>query len=98
VAEHDGQLVGYIHASTDYEQRVEVIPEPEPYVEIEDIYVLPDFRNQDIGGKLLERVFEVAQAAGIQSFVVGTKSKDTDRILKFYRCHGVKPWHIQFFK
>src|SRR5436190_15605771 len=32
VAEHEGQLVGYIHASTDYEQRVEVFPEGEPYV------------------------------------------------------------------
>src|SRR3954466_12214839 len=35
VAESDGQLVGYIHASTDREQRVEIIPASEPYVEIE---------------------------------------------------------------
>ena len=98
VAEHDGQLVGYIHASTDHEQRVEVIPEGEPYVAIEDIYVLPDVRDQEVGGKLLERVFAIAQAAGIQRFVAGTKSKDTDRILKFYRSHGFTAWHIQFFK
>jgi ribosomal protein S18 acetylase RimI-like enzyme len=98
VAEHDGQLVGYIHASTDHEQRVEVFSEGEPYVAIEDIYVLPDFRDQEIGGKLLERVFAIAQAAGIQRFVVGTKSKDTDKILKFYRSHGFTPWRIQFFK
>src|SRR4051794_11362283 len=68
VAESDGQVIGYIHASTDHERRVEVIPEPEPYVEIEDIYVQPDFRNRDIGGKLLEQVFEIAQQEGIQRF------------------------------
>jgi ribosomal protein S18 acetylase RimI-like enzyme len=98
VAESDGQLVGYIHASSDHEQRVEVIPEGEPYLEIEDIYVHPDFRSQDIGGKLLERVFEIAQQEGIGRFIVGTLSKDTDRILKFYRSHGFTPWRIQFFK
>ena len=98
VAQSDGQLVGYIHASTDHEQRVEVIPEPEPYLEIEDIYVHPDFRSQDIGGKLLERVFEIARQEGIDRFIVGTLSKETDKILRFYRSHGFTPWRIQFFK
>ena len=98
VAVSDGQLVGYIHASTDHEKRVEVIPEVEPYVAIEDIYVQPDVRNQEIGGKLLERVFEVAREAGIQRFVVGTRSKETDKIVRFYRSHGFTPWSIQFFK
>jgi ribosomal protein S18 acetylase RimI-like enzyme len=90
--------VGYIHASSDHEQRVEVFPEGEPYIAIEDIYVLPDVRDQEIGGKLLEHVFAIAQAAGIQRFVVGTKSKETDKILRFYRSYGFTPWRIQFFK
>ena len=98
VAQSGGQLVGYIHASSDREKRVEVIPEGEPYLEIEDIYVHPDFRSQDIGGKLLERVFEIARQEGIDRFIVGTLSKETDRILKFYRSHGFTPWRIQFFK
>jgi GNAT superfamily N-acetyltransferase len=98
VVESNGQLVGYIHASTHYEQRVEVIPKGEPYLEIEDIYVHPASRSQDIGGKLLEQVFEIAQQEGIQRFVVGTKSKETDKILGFYRSHGFTPWRIQFFK
>ena len=98
VAESDGQLVGYIHASVQRAGSVEVIPEQEPYVTIEDIYVQPDARNQDIGGRLLERVFEVARAAGIQRFVVGTRSKETDKILRFYRSHGFTPWSIQFFR
>jgi GNAT superfamily N-acetyltransferase len=98
VAESDGQLVGYIHASVQRNNPVEVIPAQEPYVEIEDIYVQPDYRGRDIGGALLEGVFEVARQEGIQRFVVGTLSKETDRILAFYRSHGFTPWRIQFFK
>jgi GNAT superfamily N-acetyltransferase len=98
VAECNGQLVGYIHASVQRNNPVEVIPAQEPYAIIEDIYVRPDFRSRDIGGALLERVFAVAQQEGIERFTVGTLSKDTDRILKFYRSHGFTPWRIQFFK
>lgn len=98
VAESAGQIVGYIHASVQRNNPVEVIPPDQPYVAIEDIYVRPDFRNQDIGGALLERVFVVAQQEGIERFTVGTLSKETDSILKFYRNHGFTPWRIQFFK
>jgi GNAT superfamily N-acetyltransferase len=98
VAECDGQLVGYIHASVQRDNPVEIISAEQPYVAIEDIYVLPDFRNRDIGGALLERVFAVAHQDGIERFTVGTLSKETDRILKFYRSHGFTPWRIQFFK
>ena len=76
VAESDGQLVGYIHASVHHDKPVEVIPAHESYVEIEDIYVQPDFRDRDIGGALLERIFEVARQEGIQRFIVGTLSID----------------------
>jgi ribosomal protein S18 acetylase RimI-like enzyme len=98
VAEHGGQLVGYIHASVQRDNPVEIIPAHEPYVAIEDIYVQPDYRDRGIGGTLLERLFAVAQQEGIERFIVGTLSKETDSILKFYRSHGFTPWHIQFFK
>lgn len=98
VAEHDGRLVGYIHGSLQRSAPVEVIPAQEPYVEIEDLYVQPDSRGQDIGGALLERLFAIARQEGIQRFVVGTKSKETDKIVRFYRSHGFTPWRIQFFK
>ncbi len=96
VAESGGQLVGYIHGSVQRDKPVEVIQEP--YVEIEDIYVQPGFRDRDIGGALLERLFEIAGQEGIQRFIVGTLSKETDRILTFYRSHGFTAWRIQFFK
>jgi GNAT superfamily N-acetyltransferase len=98
VAERAGQLVGYCHASVQRDNPVEVIPADQPYAAIEDIYVRPDCRDQNIGGQLLERIFEVARQDGIERFVVGTLSKATDSILRFYRSHGFTPWRIEFFK
>jgi GNAT superfamily N-acetyltransferase len=98
VAESDGQIVAYIYGSIERNKPVGVIPEQEPYLEIGDIYVKRDFRNRDIGGELLERLFEVARQEGIQRCLVSTASKDTDKILRFYRSHGFTPWLIHLFK
>lgn len=98
VADMDGQLVGYVHAAVQRVTPIEILPAQEPYVEIENIYVRPDFRNQNIGGALLEQLFDIARQQGIQRFVVGTRSTQTDAILRFYRSHGFTPWSIQFFR
>ena len=98
VAEHDGQVVGYIHGSVQHQKPVDVIPGHEPYVEVEDIYVQPAFRSRDIGGRLLERLLDVARQVGIERFVVSTLSKETEKILTFYCSHGFTPWCIHFFK
>lgn len=98
VAEYDRQLVGYAHASVQRKKPIEIIPEQEPYVEIENIYVQANFRNHDIGGKLLERLFDIARQQGIRRFVVSTRSKETQKILSFYQSHGFTPWAIHFFQ
>jgi hypothetical protein len=45
VAETDGQLVGYIHASVQRDNPVEVIPADQPYVAIEDIWLFRSCRG-----------------------------------------------------
>ena len=98
VADSGAQVVGYIHAAVQRAAPIEVIAAHEAYVEIENIYVQPGFRSQHVGGALLERIFEVARQDGIQRCVVGTRSTQTDAILRFYRSHGFTPWSIQFFR
>jgi ribosomal protein S18 acetylase RimI-like enzyme len=98
VAESDGCIVGYIHAAVRRRKWVAVIPEEEPYVEIENVYVHPDFRHRNIGGQLMERLMTVAAQQGIQRFIVSTTSKEMDKILHFYRRHGFTPWFVQLFK
>jgi ribosomal protein S18 acetylase RimI-like enzyme len=98
VAESEGQIVGYINGSIRVNEEVEVLPQQETYLEIENIYVKPEYRNRRVGGELLERLLEVAERNGIQRFFVSTVTKDMDRILKFYRSYGFKPWYVELFK
>lgn len=98
VAESDEGIVGYINGSVHLSQGLAVIPEQERYLEIENIYVKPDFRNRHLGGKLMDRLLEVAEQNGIQRFLVATDSKDMDKVLNFYRRHGFTPWSVQMFK
>jgi ribosomal protein S18 acetylase RimI-like enzyme len=98
VAESDGRIIGYINGSVRVNQKVEVLPKEETYLEIENIYVRPEFRDSHVGGDLLERLLTVAEQNGIERFVVSTVTKDMDRILKFYRRYGFRPWFVELFK
>jgi ribosomal protein S18 acetylase RimI-like enzyme len=98
VAECAGQIVGYINATVPRDQPVGVIPEQQPYVSIENIYIRPEWRNKAIGGQLIERLFEVARDQGIERFIVSSSSTSMDKVLKFYRDHGFTLWRIQLFK
>ena len=98
VAENDGHIVGYINGSVQLGKGMAVIPEQESYLEIDNVYVKPEFRNSGIGGKLIEGLLEVATQNGIQRFLVSSVSKEMDKILNFYQRHGFKPWYIQMFK
>lgn len=98
VAESNGRIVGYINGSVRVNQKVEVLPKEETYLEVENIYVRPEFRNRHVGGDLLERLLAVAELNGIKRFVVSTVTKDMDRILRFYRRYGFRPWFVELFK
>ena len=98
IAESGGHIVGYINGSVQTGKKVAVIPEQESYLEIDNIYVKPEFRNKGIGGKLMKRLLETAAQNGIQRFFVSSDSKEMDKVLNFYRGYGFKLWYIQMFK
>ena len=98
VAECAGQIVGYINATVPNNQPVDVIPSEQVYVAIENIYIQPEWRNKQIGGRLIETLFEVAKRQGIERFIVSSSSKAMDQVLTFYRSHGFTLAHIRLFK
>jgi len=97
VAESEGDIIGYVNGSVRRGDKVPVIPEKEPYLEVENIYVGSKFRNKDVGNILLKRIMEIARQNGIQRFFVSTITKDMDKILDFYKDHGFKPWYVEMF-
>jgi ribosomal protein S18 acetylase RimI-like enzyme len=98
VAECAGQVVGYINAIVQDNQPMPATRKQLSYVAIENIYIQPEWRNNDIGGRLIETLFEVAKHQGVERFTVSSSSKDMDRVLRFYRNHGFTLWQIHLFK
>ena len=98
VAESNGQIIGYINGSVRVNEKVEVLPQQETYLEIENIYVRPEYRDRHVGGDLIERLLATAEQNGIKRFIVSTVTKDMEWILRFYRRYGFRPWFVELFK
>jgi ribosomal protein S18 acetylase RimI-like enzyme len=100
VADCDGEIVGYINGSVrvNENQKIAILPDQEIFLEIENIYVRSEFRDQRVGGELIERLLGTAERNGIKRFIVSTVTKDMDRIMRFYQSHGFKPWYVELFK
>jgi ribosomal protein S18 acetylase RimI-like enzyme len=67
------------------------------YVEIDELYVLPDFRGRQIGSQLVSQLKVMAKAQGIARFHVFSASRRLDRVVAFYERHGFRMWGMQAY-
>lgn len=98
VAVLNQRVIGYINGSVHMGTPETVIPVDEAYVVIENLYVTREFRHERIGGLLIERLMDSARRQEIHRFVVGSNSRQMDKILAFYQSHGFKLWQVQFYQ
>ena len=98
VAEFDGGIVGFACGSAGQSEGNAVMAPGERYVEVDELYVAPEWRGRGIGGRLLDALVAQAGNRGIERFLVYSSSRDTDAILRFYRNHGFQAWYVQMFK
>lgn len=99
VADDAGALVGYVRGRLgDDEWNAAVVPHGERYLEIEDLYVLPELRSHGIGTRLLEAACEWAKAQGVRYLTLYSSSVDTARVVRFYQSAGFQPWAVQMVR
>ncbi|WP_369125268.1 GNAT family N-acetyltransferase [Alicyclobacillus fastidiosus] len=97
VADKDGQIVGYIFATTHVSEGT-AVPQGKKFLEIDEVYVHPDYRTDGIGHKLVDHLLAEARSHGITRSVVYSASKQWDKIVGFYEKHGFKMWFVQMYK
>ena len=97
IAEIDGRLMAYAAGSLHKNDgRYDAVTQPsERYLEVNDLYVVPVRRSHGIGGRLLDGLIEAARAEGVTQVHVYSATKDHDRMVRFYRAHGLEPWGVQ---
>jgi ribosomal protein S18 acetylase RimI-like enzyme len=98
VAEVSGDIVGFVSGSVHASEGLAVTPAGQRYLEVDDQCVVPDLRSRGIGSRLLDDVMRAAESEGKKRAHVFTSTKETDRVLKFYRGHGFRPWGVQLYR
>jgi ribosomal protein S18 acetylase RimI-like enzyme len=92
VAEDKGRLIGYINGSK------KIIPyRVRNFFEIDNLGVLPEYRNQGIGGELLRTITNKAKIAGFNKIYVNSYVKNTTAI-NFYKNQGFQEIDVSLEK
>jgi len=98
VAENQNDLVGFISGAVHLSNGLAVIPNGKTYVEIDDLYVSPKFRQLGIGSQLVEHFLAKAKSQDITYALLYSASKEIQSVIQFYERHGFQSWYIQMFR
>lgn len=98
VADTVGEIVGFISGSIHKSEGMAVIPEGESYLEIDNLYILPEYRRQGIGSRLLDRCLAQAKEAGVAYALLYSAAKDLHSVFRFYERQDFLSWNVQMFR
>jgi ribosomal protein S18 acetylase RimI-like enzyme len=100
VAEEAGKIIGYLLGTVDFSKNMgAVIPDGSAYFAIEELYIVPAYRSQGVGGMLMKYLENILLSEKIEKIVLSTATKDYKRILHFYIDEmGMSFWNAQLFK
>ena len=97
VARDSGRIVGFACARIVDNPGYAVMPTAQRVLQIEELFVLREARQRGIGSALMRAALQRGRERGVAAFHVFTATRDTDRVLRFYRRHGFQPWGIQMY-
>ena len=94
------QMVGYLFGYMDKGERKNSIYEKdEPFFEVEELYVKPEFRGKGIGKQLLQYMEEKLKEEKVELILLSTATKNYKAILHFYLDElGMEFWSARLFK
>jgi ribosomal protein S18 acetylase RimI-like enzyme len=98
LAELDSEVVGYITGSVHESEGLAVIEIGEKYLEVDEVYVHPEYRSENIGHLMVDKLLQTAEGNGITRSIVYSASKQWQKIIGFYEKHGFKMWFVQMYR
>ncbi|MGN0447740.1 MAG: GNAT family N-acetyltransferase [Acutalibacteraceae bacterium] len=98
----DGEtVVGYVTGEVkinNSENYMNVFLENTNFLHIKDLYIIPDYRNKNIGAELLKKVEEKANNNGVEHIFLSSATIDANSVRRFYEKNDFKIWTTMFFK
>ena len=98
VARDAGHHVGFVCARIMDNPGHAAMPTARRLLQVEELFVRPEARQRGIGSALVRAALQWGRERGLVAFHVFTATRDTDRVLRFYRRHGFQPWGIQMYR
>ena len=98
VAEQEREIVGFVYGTVHEATDLAVMCDGQKYIEVDDIYIKGEMRSKNIGSALIEKLLQTANENGIERSLVYSATKDIDKVMKFYKKHGFKPWFVQMYR
>ena len=98
VAEQDGVPVGFAIGRPKVAANFAILPDGTAYLEVEDIYLIPEVRGRGIGSRLLNSLLEGAERQGIHRALVYSSVKNIGPVMRFYEHQGFRSWCVQMFR
>ncbi|MEM7345399.1 MAG: N-acetyltransferase [Chloroflexota bacterium] len=98
VAETFDEVVGYINGSIHINKDVAAFPEGETYLQVDNIYLKPAFRDKGLGSQLMKRLLTTAEQQGIKKYLVESVSTDMAKVINFYQSHDFTLSYVQLFR
>ena len=84
--------------TNDKDNYMNVFPLNTEYLQVNDLYIAPTYRNKSIGAELLTIVEEKAKRNGIEHIFLSSATIDAEAVRRFYEKNGFKIWTTMFFK
>jgi GNAT superfamily N-acetyltransferase len=98
IALNGKNVIGYIIGEIIEKNIYNIFPKDISFLQVNDIYILKEYRNKGIGEKLLKIIEEKAKTNGIMHVLISTATKDAETIKRFYDRNGYRTWTQIFFK
>ena len=91
---YQNDVVGYLKINWG---KTQTVPQNKSAVEIERIYVLPEFQGKDVGKQLYNKALEIAQQKNAEFMWLGVW-EENPRAISFYKKNGFVEFDKHIFK
>ncbi|MDR3314384.1 MAG: GNAT family N-acetyltransferase [Oscillospiraceae bacterium] len=93
-----GEIIGYAAGCVQDKAHLAVFPGKASCFELEELYLAPEQRGCGIGGAFFRYLEAQLRQQGVTRLTLSTATKDSERILRFYRTQGMGIWTTVLFK